>query len=414
MTIDLLVKGGRLIDPATGRDGCFDIAIQGDRIAEVDMGIPSDAAAAVIDASNRIVTPGLVDLHTHTFDGIGYWGVNADTVAANSGVTTWLDAGSAGALTLAGFRKYIAEPARARIFALLNVSYLGMIGPDYELARSEFCDLDILERIVENNRDLVLGLKVRMGSPTVGACGLEPMQKAVVAAERCGLPLMVHIADGPPEVEAVLELMREGDILTHCFTGATMKLVDENGEPKPAALRARERGVIMDVGHGVGSFSFAMAEALLSAGFGPDVISSDIHQLSASDQTFDLPMCLTKFLALGFSLPDVVRASTSRPAQIMGLDRELGSVAPGHLADLAIFELEQGDFQVDDIAGERRDGREALRHVATIIGGRPVERRSPAPRAPWAEPGRIWPSRQAELLSKREDMRLRQGSSVRA
>jgi dihydroorotase len=414
MTYDILVKGGRLIDPATGRDGLFDVAIRGDRIAEVDLDIPPDSAASVIDASNQVVTPGLVDLHTHTFYGIGYWGIDADTVSANSGATTWLDAGSAGALTLAGFRKYIVEPARARIFSFLNVSYLGLIAPDYELARLEFCDLDILQRVVEDNRDLVLGLKIRMGSPTVGTFGLEPMRKAVSAAERCGLPLMVHIADGPPEVETILELMRGGDILTHCFTGATMKLVDENGEPKPAALRARERGVIMDIGHGVGSFSFEIAEILLNAGFEPDIISSDIHQLSASDQTFDLPMCLTKFMALGFSLPEVVRASTSRPARIMGLDGQVGSVAPGHLADLAIFELDQGDFQVYDIAGETRHAREMLRHVATIIGGRAIERCSPAASAPWAEHGQVWPPRQAKLISHREAMRTGQRTSPRA
>jgi dihydroorotase len=399
MRFDELIKGGRLIDPASGRDGRWDLGIKRDRIAAIDVDIPSDSAFHVIDAADKLVTPGLVDLHTHVFHGVGYWGIDADSTAAASGVTTWIDAGSAGALTLAGLRRYVMDQAAVRIFALLNVSYLGLIGPDFELAREEFCDPAILERVVRANRDCIVGLKVRMGSPTVGPYGLEPMKMAAQAATVCDLPLMVHIAESPPDVDGVLDLMRPGDILTHCFTGTSMRIVDDDGQPRDAALRARDRGVIMDIGHGVGSFTFRTAEALLSAGFPPDVISTDIHQLSIGGPMYDLPTCMTKFLALGMSVEEVVRATTTRPAGVIGLERA-GTLTPGSSADVAIFELMDGDFPLYDIEGEVRFGRQAFRHVATIIRGREMQQRPLPPPAPWAQSGHIWPSRQAELLAQ--------------
>jgi dihydroorotase len=401
---DLLIKGGRLVDPGAGLDGLWDVGITHDRVAAIARDIPIDASFQVVDASSKVVTPGLVDLHSHVFDGIGYWGISADTMAAISGVTTWLDAGSAGALTLAGFRSYIVDPAIVRIYAFLNVSYLGLIGPDFELARSEFCDVAILERIANSNRDVVRGIKVRMGSPTVGPNGIAPMKTAIEAARLCELPLMVHIADGPPEVDEVLDLMRPGDIVTHCFTGAGMRLMDERGQAKEAALRARDRGVIMDIGHGIGSFSFSSAEALLNAGFTPDAISTDIHQLSIGAPMYDMPTCMTKFLALGLSLEEVVRASTIRPAEAVGLHDRAGTLTVGASADVAIFELVEGAFPVHDIEGDIRYARQALRHVMTIVGGRTMERRPSEPRSPWAEPGHGWPPRQAELIARASEI----------
>ena len=238
MRFDLLVRGGTVVDPGGPVSGRLDVAIVRDRIAAVAPDIPIESARESIDATGLIVTPGLVDLHTHAFRGIGYWGVNADIVASTSGVTTWLDVGSSGAMTLAGFREYVVAPSTVRIYAYLNVSYLGLIGPDFELAHLDFCDVDIFERIANLNRDLVLGVKVRIGATTVGANGLEPMRRALEAAARCELPLMVHIAEGPPEIDDVLRLMRPGDIVTHCFTGLNMKLVGEDGKLSPGGARS--------------------------------------------------------------------------------------------------------------------------------------------------------------------------------
>jgi dihydroorotase len=404
MRFDLLIRGGEVVDPGGPASGRLDVGISRDRIAAVAPEIPEDAAREVIDASGLIVTPGLVDLHTHAFRGIGYWGVNADVVASTSGVTTWLDVGSSGAMTLAGFRDYVVSRSAVRILAFLNISYLGLIGPDFELTNLDFCDVDIFERIANLNRDLVLGVKVRIGTTTVGANQLEPMHRALEAAARCELPLMVHISEGPPEIDEVLRLMRPGDIVTHCFTGLNMKLTDDDGRPRREALEARERGVVMDIGHGAGSLSFETAEALLASGFRPDTISTDIHQLSIRGPMYDLPTCMTKFLAFGWSLPEVVAATTIRPAEIMGLAREIGQLAPGARADLALFELESGRFPLHDISGATLYAEQRLTHARTIVGGRPLARREADPPAPWVEPGRVWPDFQASLVDRQQEL----------
>jgi dihydroorotase len=385
MAFDLLIKGGEVVDPA-GRSGRLDVAIAGDRIAAVDADIPVEAAAQVIDARGQIVTPGLVDLHTHVYHRVTFWGINPDPVAARSGVTTWLDVGSAGAFNWPGLREYVIKAADVRIYALLNISAIGLTAMTGELANLDYCDVDLCCRLVELNRDLILGIKARIDRNTTGGSGLEPLLRARAAADRCGLPLMVHIGIGPPALADVLELMRPGDILTHCFTGQSMRMVDDHGALLEAARRAWESGIVMDIGHGAGSFSFQTAEAVLAAGYRPDVISSDIHQMSIHGPLFDLPTCLSKFLLLGMSLPEVVRAATARPAEIIGRAGELGALRPGMLADVALFRVEQGRFPLYDIHMNMREGRELLHSTLTILGGRVLDRRPDDPPAPWIDP----------------------------
>ena len=316
MRFDLVIRGGEVVDPGGGREGRLDVAVKRGLIAAVEREIPADAAFTTVDATGLYVTPGLVDLHTHIFRKVTYWGIDPDPVASRSGVTTWNDAGSAGALTLPGLREFIVDPARVRITAFLNISNIGLVSDNFECANLAYLDVDLFRRLVDRNRDLVIGVKVRMGTPTVGDNGLEPLRRARRAADECGLPLMVHIAFGPPEVDDVLELMRPGDILTHCFTGLTMKLLDERGRIRDSAQRAWDSGIVMDIGHGMGSFSFETAEALLAAGRRPDVISTDLHQMSINGPAYDMPTCMSKFLQLGMSLRDVVAATTSRPAEV--------------------------------------------------------------------------------------------------
>jgi dihydroorotase len=388
MQFDLLIRGGEVVDPASGYSGVLDVALQGGTIAAVDREIPAESAALVVDAAGRVVTPGLVDLHTHVYRGVTYWGVDADALAASSGVTTWIDAGSAGALTLPGFREFIVEPATVRIRPFLNVSSVGLVAENHELANLAHVDVDLCRRLVELNRDLVVGVKVRMGTPTVGAHGVEPLRRALRVADECALPLMVHIASAPPGIDKVLGLMRPGDVLTHCFTGQSMKIVDVDGRLLEAARRAWDAGVIMDVGHGAGSFSFATSEALLASGRRPDVISTDAHQLSVRGPMIDLPTCMSKFLALGMSLPEVVRAATSRPAEVLGL--EAGTLRPGAPADVTVLTRGHGRFTFSDVEGDVREGRELLRCEQTIVAGQPLERRPAPPPAPWVvsdEPG---------------------------
>jgi dihydroorotase len=400
---DLLIRGGHVVDPGGGREGNLDIGVTGGRVAALDRDIPADSAFQVIDARGQHVTPGLVDLHTHVFNKLTYWGINPDPVASVSGVTTWNDAGSAGALTLSGFREFIVDRARVRITAFLNISNIGLVGDNHECANLAYLDVDLFRRIADANRDLVRGVKVRIGTPTVGSNGIEPLHRARRAADECELPLMVHIANGPPTIEEVLTLMRPGDILTHCFNGSTMKIVDEGGRLHDFAKRAWDSGVIMDIGHGTGSFSFATAESLSAAGQHPDVISTDLHQLSVNGPAYDLPTCMSKFLFLGMSLRDVVRAATCRPAEILGIEQNVGTLRPGSNADIAIFELHEGRFPLYDISGTMREAPQLLASTLTIRGGRPLSPLAAEPPAPWAEDP-VWPevlrpfTKQQELL----------------
>ncbi len=383
MQFDLVIKGGTVVSPGS-RSGQLDVGIKGNRIAAIEISIPPEAAARVVDAGGLIVTPGLVDLHTHVYHNATYWGILADPVAARSGVTTWLDVGSAGAFNFCGFKEWIVNSSRARIFALLNISSIGLTAPTWELANLNYCDVDMCCQTVGGNRDLILGIKCRMDANTTGG-SMEPLRRARSAADQCGLPLMVHVGIGPPTIEQVLDLMRPGDILTHCFTGHNMRIVDERGALLECAGRARDAGVVFDIGHGAGSFSFDTARALIGAGYLPDVISSDIHQLSVNGPLFDLPTCLSKFLALGMSLEDVVRTATVGPATVMHKDHEIGSIRVGALADIALFRLVEGKFSFYDVFMKRLDGKQLLVNQLTICDGRELQRMPDGARAPWIE-----------------------------
>jgi len=385
MKLDLLLKGGEVIDPGGGQSGRLDVAIKRNRIAAIDRDIPADSAARVIDASGQYVTPGLVDLHTHIYHHVTFWGIDPEPVAARSGVTTWLDVGSAGAFNWPGFREFIVKPSELRIYGLLNISAIGLTAATGELANLDYCDVDLCCKLIDLHRDLILGIKARIDTNTVRGNGIEPLQRARAAAERCDLPMMVHIGIGPPAVSDVLALMRPGDILTHCFTGNSMRIVDEQGKLLDDAKRAWDSGIIMDIGHGAGSFSFDTAEALIGAGYRPDVISSDIHQLSIHGPLFDMPTCLSKFLALGMSFPDVIRAATARPAKVLGLQHELGTLKVGALADVALFTIQTGRFPFYDVFMNMREGTQLIRNTLTIANGRPLPRTPDAAPAPWIE-----------------------------
>jgi len=223
-----------------------------------------------------------------------------------------------------------------------------------------------------------------MDANTTGG-SIEPLKRARDAADRCALPLMVHVGIGPPAIGQVLELMRPGDILTHCFTGHNMRVVDDAGTMLDCAKQARDLGVVFDIGHGAGSFSFDTARALVGAGQEPDVISSDIHQLSVRGPMFDLPTCLSKFLALGMSLESVVRAATIRPATVMRKEAEIGALRVGALADVALFRLADGVFPFYDVFMNRLDGKQLLINQLTICGGREMSRIADGAVAPWIE-----------------------------
>lgn len=394
MAFDLLIKGGEVIDPGAGLVGRLDVGVSGGRVTAVAPDLPADQAGRVIDATGLIVTPGLVDLHTHIYWGATFWGIEADPVAARSGVTTWLDVGSAGAYNFHGFRRYVAESNRARCFALLNLSSIGLVANTYEFANLDYCDVDLAAMIVERNRDLILGIKARIDSSTTRGTGIEPLRRARALADRVGLPLMVHIGAAPPHLSEILALMKPGDILTHCFTGHANRIIDPERRVLPDVKRLWDAGLILDIGHGTGSFSFDTAEAMLAQGLPPDVISTDIHQMARQGPMYDMPTTLSKFLTLGMSLPAVIERATSRPARAMGRP-DLGTLKPGAVADLAIFRLEQGQFTYYDIFMEPRTGTQRLVNTATFIAGEQLEHLPERPPEPFA----TLPERQRAILS---------------
>lgn len=381
---DLLISGGHVIDPASGLDAAMDLAVQGGRVALVAPRIDPGAARTVIDAAGQIVTPGLVDLHTHIYWGVTYWGIEADPVAARSGVTTWLDVGSAGAYSFPGFRRYVKEASRARVFCLLNLSAIGLIAPTWEFNNLDYCDVDLAARTVEENRDIVLGIKARIDSNTTRGVGIRPLELARELADRVALPLMVHIGSGPPSMGSIADLLRPGDILTHCFTGGDHRLLSDDGRLAPLARELQGRGVILDIGHGAGSFNYRVAEAALAEGVLPDVISSDIHQLSVQGPMFDLPTTLSKFLELGMSLPEIIDRATRRPALAMRRP-DLGTLAVGSAADVAIFRIEEGDYTFYDVAMNPRKATRRLICTETLLDGEPLPRLPERPLAIWAE-----------------------------
>jgi dihydroorotase len=380
---DTLIVGGEVVDPGAGLQGALDVGIEDGRVVEVAAGLDRKRAKEVIDATGQIVTPGLVDLHTHVYWGASYWGIEADPVAARTGVTTWLDVGTAGAYSWPAFREFIIAPSRSRIFALLNLSAIGLTAPTWEFANLDYCDVDLAQLIVDDNRDLILGIKARIDQNTTRGVGIRPLELARELADRVGLPLMVHIGNGPPTIDEVAPLLRPGDILTHCFTGGTMRILDDAGVPDPAIMDLRERGLILDIGHGTGSFSYDTAEAMLAAGVLPDVISSDIHQMAIQGPMFDLPTTLSKFLNLGLSLPEVIERATSRPAAAMRRP-DLGTLKPGSAADVALFRLEEGEYVFRDVYMTPRQGTKRLVNTLTMIDGEVLPHAPERELHPWA------------------------------
>ncbi len=382
MTYDVLIKGGELIDPADERFGLYDVAISGGAIAAVAPDLPAAGATQIVDAHGQYVTPGLIDLHTHCYWGATYWGIEADPVAARTGVTTWLDVGSAGAYSFPGFRRYAVETNRARLFALLNISSIGLIARTYELSNLDYCDVGLGAAIVEANRDVILGIKARIDRDTTRGTGLEPLRRARQLADQVNLPLMVHIGVAPPLLAQIADLLRPGDILTHCCTGLDNHLIDDGQVVYPYIRRLWEQGLILDVGHGTGSFSYASAEAMLVDGVVPDVISSDIHQLAVLGPMYDLPTTLSKFLNLGLSLREVIARATVRPAAAIRRP-ELGTLLVGAPADIALFHLEEGDYTFHDVHMQPRRGTMRLVNTATYVGGTLLPHVPERPPAPW-------------------------------
>ncbi len=373
MAFDLVIRGGEVIDPAQAFRGQRDVGIVGGKVAAVEPSLPTDGVREIVDAAGQIVTPGWIDMHVHAFVGTDL-GIDIDEIGARSGTTTAVDTGSSGAHNFPGFRRFVIEKATTRILPFLNISTIGTMSILLagELENIRYCNVEEAVRCVEANRDLIQGIKVRSSGNVLGSNGIVPLELARAAAERVDLPLMVHIGPTPPSLHDILARLRPGDILTHCYTGHAQRIYDAEGEIFPDAMAARERGIFMDIGHGMGSLSFGSARTLLGHGFKPDTISTDLHAYSYPEPVHDLPTTVSKFLALGLSLEDALAAVTSTPARILKRDSDIGSLRVGATADIALFERQTGDFTFVDSYGTRLQGTQRLVNTLTIKDGQPL------------------------------------------
>ena len=370
MTLDLVLRGGRVIDPSQGIDSIMDVGFQAGRVAEIGQHL---SGADVRDVAGEIVTPGLIDLHTHVYWGGTSLGVDPSRLA-RGGCTTLVDAGSAGPGNYSGFREHVIRPSPVRIVAYLNVSFAGIYGFSRRVMVGESGDLRLMApadaiEVVEANRDTIVGIKVRVGLNASQFSGLVPLDIARQTAEEVGLPMMVHIDLPPPTLEDVLARLRKGDVLTHCFRPFPNNPATVDGGVREAVVEARRRGVIFDIGHGMGSFAFKTARTMLANGFAPDCISSDVHALCIDGPAFDLLTTMSKFVCLGMELGDVVRAATEAPAQALRR-RDLGTLRPGAAGEASILSLERGAFDYVDVTGERMSGDRRLAARGTVVNGR--------------------------------------------
>ena len=377
---DLLIRNANVLDPSQGLTGMRDIGIRYGVIEAIGSGIAVDRAHRVMDAGGKLVTPGLIDLHCHTYPYGSAIGIPADELVAHQCTTTVVSAGDAGANNFAGFRRYAVPASRTRQFAFIHIAVAGLAGfPVPELLNIDYAQVEVAARAVAENADMVLGIKVRMSENVIARHGLEPLKRAIKACEMSGVPakVMCHIGGVADRelMSQILDLFRPGDVLTHCYSGAPNNAgmgtnIVQDGKLLPAALAAKKRGIIFDIGHGGGSFDYTIAEAAITQGCPPDTISSDVHVFSGNSPGMPyLPWVMSKLIGLGFSMSEVVSMTTAAPARVISRIPKHGTLQIGAPADLSILEVVDGPVSFVDTRNNKRDGKVFLRPSGTIVAG---------------------------------------------
>ena len=368
---DLVLKGGKVIDPSQDLDRVTDIAFAGGKVVAIGDNL---AGKDTRDVAGKIVAPGLIDLHTHVYWGGTSLGVAAELLARTGGVTTFIDAGSAGPGNFHGFRKHVIEPSPVRILPYLNVAFPGIFAFSKSVMVGECSDMRLIDareavRVARENKDLVLGIKVRVGKSASGTSGIMPLDIALDVAEETGLPVMAHLDASPPARHEVMSRLRPGDVLTHCFRPFPNAPVRPDGKVREEILAARARGVIFDIGHGAGSFGFGTARGMLQAGFLPDAISSDVHITSIDGPAYDLLTTMSKFLCLGVELATVIKLATVGPAKAIKRP-DLGTLKVGSVGDATVIDLKAGKHDYADSLGERLTGDKRLLSAGVVLAGK--------------------------------------------
>ena len=372
---DFILKGGRLLDPATGRDAFLDVHVCDGKVSAIGSDLDS-GGATTIDVEGCIITPGLIDVHLHLMKGLGAFGVDPDIFGVGSGVTTVVDAGSAGHTLLDVFRNYVTDNAKTRVLNYINLSTLGgVMGPGYGiLADPRLIDEDKIAQIVEVNRDIVVGIKIMATGAALGAQELKPLARARKLGDELKLPLLVHIGESwnketvPVHVGEVLKYLRAGDIVTHMFTVHPGGLLDGNGRLWPQVRDAKNSGVLMDVGHGLHNLNFDVARRVLDQGLEPDGVSTDGHRGNRAGPVYDLPTTMAKLMALGFSLSEVVEMATCNAARLLGRGDELGLLQIGSAAEISVLRVENRDWNAVDSQKEAIPAHQAIIPVLAIRG----------------------------------------------
>jgi dihydroorotase len=350
--LDLLITGGTVLNPATGTHAELDVGIAAGRIAAVQSKLPRENAKQLLDARGCYVAPGLIDFHVHSYWGVNPYGFDADPICLATGVTTAVDAGSAGPINFLGFRKLIHEQARTRMLGFTALAQHGVLNDPGELENLRFADPEAAARTVSENRSIAVGIKVRLHKKSVGDNGREALRLAVKAGNASRSPVMVHIGNTGISMEEIVDTLRAGDIVTHCYTPQQPSVVDERGRLRDAVRNAHERGVIFDVGHANGHFDFNLVGRAMGDGLSPDVISTDLHgRMGPDNPVVDMPTTMTKFLHLGLTLDQIVAACTIKPARVIGWQDQIGSLEVGREADVAVLQLVDEPVKLRDCVG---------------------------------------------------------------
>jgi dihydroorotase len=379
---DLVIRGGEVLDPSQNLRARRDIGIRNAVIAALEPEIPVARGRQNLDVKGQLVIPGLIDFHAHMFPGSDI-GLSGDELVPYTGTTTYVSAGDSGVSGFTVFKHYGIPRSRTRIFAFLHISSIGLSSaPVGEMLNIDYARVDAAAKVLAENTDVLLGIKVRETLNVVGTNGLEPLKRAIAATERSGVEgarVMCHIGNAPGDLSELLDLLRPGDVLTHAYSGAGNNTV-VNGKVLDAALAAKRRGVLIDVGHGGGSFDYTVCEPALQQGFTPDIISSDIHAFSVNSpgRPF-LPWVMSKFLNMGMPLEQVVELATVAPAKAIGRIPKLGTLQIGAPADLSVVEIVEGPVDFVDTQRNQRKGQRWIKPVQTVKAGRPFGTPYPAP-----------------------------------